>query len=140
VGIALYRAPGAGDGQRQCWSKCGNGNVTRVACFRVSANPVLYGTAQTVPTYLLPSILSRLYSKRGNHQPPYPFLVMSNYDQQTINEGDIMDIVTTAQERGMAYLWQAVAEQLADLEAMRVHVTMARTLLGAGGTCTRLLK
>jgi hypothetical protein len=40
----------------------------------------------------------------------------------------------------MAYLWQAVAEQIADLEAMRVHVTMARTLLGSGGTRTRLLK
>ena len=51
-----------------------------------------------------------------------------------------MDVVTTAQERGMAYLWQAVAEQIADLEAMRVHVTMARTLLSNGGTRTKLLK
>ena len=51
-----------------------------------------------------------------------------------------MDIVTTAHQRGMAYLWQAVAEQIADLEAMRVHVTMARTLLSDGGTCTKLLK
>jgi hypothetical protein len=33
TGIALYRAQGAGDGQRQCLSECGNGNVTRVACF-----------------------------------------------------------------------------------------------------------
>ena len=65
---------------------------------------------------------------------------MSNYDQQAIKEDDIMDVVTTAQERGMAYLWQAVAEQIADVEAMRVHVTMARTLLSNGGTRTKLLK
>ena len=65
---------------------------------------------------------------------------MSDYDRQAIKEGDIMDIVTTAHQRGMAYLWQAVAEQIADLEAMRVHVTMARTLLSDGGTCTKLLK
>jgi hypothetical protein len=65
---------------------------------------------------------------------------MSDYDRQAIKGGDVMDIVTTAQERGMAYLWQAVAEQIADLEAMRVHVTMARTLLGDGGTRTKLLK
>jgi hypothetical protein len=67
-------------------------------------------------------------------------LLMSDYDQQAIQEDDIMDRVTTAQERGMAYLWQAVAEQIADLEAMRVHVTMARTLLSNGGTRTKLLK
>ena len=65
---------------------------------------------------------------------------MSDYDLQATEEGDIMDIVTTAQERGMAYLWQAVAEQIADPEAMRVHVTMAEKLLVAGKTCTRLLK
>jgi hypothetical protein len=65
---------------------------------------------------------------------------MSDYDQQAIKEDDIMDRVTTAQERGMAYLWQAVAEQIADLEAMRVHITMARTLLSNGGTRTKLLK
>jgi hypothetical protein len=33
AGIAIYRAAGAGDGQRQCLSECGNGNVTRVARF-----------------------------------------------------------------------------------------------------------
>jgi hypothetical protein len=65
---------------------------------------------------------------------------MSDYDLQASAEGDIMDTVTTAQERGMAYLWQAVAEQIADPEAMRVHVTMARTLLRDGGTRTKLLK
>jgi hypothetical protein len=65
---------------------------------------------------------------------------MSDYDQQAIKEGDTMDIVMTVQERGMAYLWQAVAEQIADVEAMRVHVTMARTLLSNGGTRTKLLK
>ena len=65
---------------------------------------------------------------------------MSDDDPQAINEGHILAMVMTAQERGMAYLWQAVAEQIADLEAMRVHVTMARTLLGSGGTRTRLLK
>jgi hypothetical protein len=68
---------------------------------------------------------------------------MSDYDQPAIKEGDIMDIVDlvkTAHERGMAYLWQAVAEQIADLEAMRLHVTMARTLLSDGGTRTKLLK
>jgi hypothetical protein len=110
--------------------------------FRESAAPVL-GTAphRPYPPSLLVSILSRLNSKRGNfHQPPHPFLLMSDYDQQAIKEGDILDIVTSAQERGMAYLWQAVAEQIADLEAMRVHVTMARTLLGDGGTRTKLLK
>ena len=65
---------------------------------------------------------------------------MSNYDPQAAKQGDVMDMVMTAQERGMAYLWQAVAEQIADLEAMRAHVTMARALLGVSGTCTRLLK
>ena len=65
---------------------------------------------------------------------------MNDYDLQATEEGDIIDTVTTAQERGMAYLWQAVAEQIADLEAMRVHVTMARTLLSNGGTRTKLLK
>ena len=38
----------------------------------------------------------------------------------------------------MVYLWQAVAEQLADPEAMRAHVTMARTLLGDGKMSARL--
>ena len=59
---------------------------------------------------------------------------MSDDDPQAIKEGHILAIVMTAQERGMAYLWQAVAEQIADLEEM------ARTLLGSGGTRTRLLK
>ena len=101
-----------------------------------------YGTAQTVSPYPVTlNSFSRLNSKRGNfHQPPRPFLLMSDYDQQAIKEDDIMDVVTTAQERGMAYLWQAVAEQIADLESMRVHVTMARTLLSDGGTRTKLLK
>jgi hypothetical protein len=55
-------------------------------------------------------------------------------------EGDTMDAVTSPEERGMAYLWQAVTEQITDHEAMRVHVIMARALLGDGRTCTRLLK
>lgn len=66
---------------------------------------------------------------------------MNDHDQQAIREGDIkMDALTSAEERGMVYLWQAVAEQIADPEAMRAHVTMARTLLGRGRTSTRLLK
>jgi hypothetical protein len=65
---------------------------------------------------------------------------MNGRDQEAIREGDLMEAATSAEERGMAYLWQAVAEQIADPEAMRVHVTMARTLLGDGGKCTRLLK
>jgi hypothetical protein len=40
----------------------------------------------------------------------------------------------------MVCLWQAVAEQIADPEAMRVHVVRAQKLLGAGKACTRLLK
>jgi hypothetical protein len=51
-----------------------------------------------------------------------------------------MEAATSAEERGMVCLWQAVAEQIADPEAMRVHVTMAEKLLVAGKTCTRLLK
>ena len=99
------------------------------------------GTAQTVPTRPVTFNSFCLNSKRGNfHQPPHPFFVMSDDDPQAIKEGHILAIVMTAQERGMAYLWQAVAEQIADLEEMRVHVTMARTLLGSGGTRTRLLK
>jgi hypothetical protein len=54
--------------------------------------------------------------------------------------GEILDAVTAAKARGMVCLWQAVAEQIADPEAMRVHVTMARTLLRDGGTRTKLLK
>jgi hypothetical protein len=54
--------------------------------------------------------------------------------------GDILDEVRAAKARGMVCLWQAVAEQIADPEAMRAHVTMARTLLGRGRTSTRLLK
>jgi hypothetical protein len=63
---------------------------------------------------------------------------MNGRDQEALREGDLMEAATSAEERGMAYLWQAVAEQIADPEAM--HVTMARTLLGDGGKCTRLLK
>jgi hypothetical protein len=51
-----------------------------------------------------------------------------------------MEAATSAEERGMVCLWQAVAEQIADPEAMRVHVMMAQKLLVAGKTCTRLLK
>jgi hypothetical protein len=65
---------------------------------------------------------------------------MSEHDQQALREGDMMDAITTAKERGMVYLWQAIAEQLADVEAMRAHVMLARTLLGDARTCTRLLK
>jgi hypothetical protein len=110
--------------------------------FRVGAALVLrVAPHRPYPRGLLRSILSCLNSKRGHfHQPPYPFLVMSDDDPQAITEGHMLAMVMTAQERGMAYLWQAVAEQIADLEAMRVHVTMARTLLGSGGTRTRLLK
>ena len=61
---------------------------------------------------------------------------MDDLDLQPIKASDIK--VTTAQEQGMVYLWQAVAEQLADPEAMRAHVTMARTLLGDGRTPARL--
>ena len=63
---------------------------------------------------------------------------MNDYDPQPIEASDIRDPVTTAQEQGMVYLWQAVAEQLADPEAMRAHVTMARTLLGDGKMSARL--
>ena len=65
---------------------------------------------------------------------------MNGRDQQAISEGDLMEAATSAEERGMVCLWQAVAEQIADPEAMRVHVTMAEKLLVAGKTCTRLLK
>jgi len=61
---------------------------------------------------------------------------MNDLDPQPITVGDIK--VATAQEQGMVYLWQAVTEQLADPEAMRAHVTMARTLLGDGRTPARL--
>ena len=61
---------------------------------------------------------------------------MDDLDPQPIKACDIK--VTTAQEQGLVYLWQAVAEQLADPEAMRAHVTMARTLLGDGRTPARL--
>jgi hypothetical protein len=63
---------------------------------------------------------------------------MNDLDPQPIKAGDIRETVATAQEQGMVYLWQAVAEQLADPEAMRAHVTMARTLLGDGRTSARL--
>jgi hypothetical protein len=65
---------------------------------------------------------------------------MNGRDQQAIREGDPMEAATSAEERGMVCLGQAVAEQIADPEAMRVHVMMAQKLLVAGKTCTRLLK
>ena len=52
--------------------------------------------------------------------------------------GDILDAVTAAKARGMVYLWQAVADQIADPEAMRPHVVTAQTLLGACRTFNRL--
>jgi hypothetical protein len=52
--------------------------------------------------------------------------------------GDILDAVTAAKARGMVYLWQAVAEQIVDPEAMRAHVATAQTLLGACRTFNRL--
>ena len=65
---------------------------------------------------------------------------MNEHSPQAVNEGDMADGVMAAQKCGMAHLWQAVTEQIADPEGMRVHVTMAQKLLGAGKTCTRLLK
>jgi hypothetical protein len=65
---------------------------------------------------------------------------MNGRDQQAIKEGDVMEAARSAEERGMTHLWQAITEQIADPEGMRVHVMMARKLLGAGKTCTRLLK
>ena len=65
---------------------------------------------------------------------------MDEHDQQASREGDLMEAAMSAEERGMAHLWQAVTEQIADPEGMRVHVLMAQKLLGAGKTCTRLLK
>ena len=47
-----------------------------------------------------------------------------------------MEAVASAKERGMLCLWQAVIEQIADPEAMRLHVNMAQTLLGTGKTYT----
>jgi hypothetical protein len=71
---------------------------------------------------------------------PVIFNSMNGRDQQAIKEGDVMAAARSAEERGMAHLWQAVTEQIADPEGMRVHVMMAQKLLGAGKTCTRLLK
>jgi hypothetical protein len=65
---------------------------------------------------------------------------MNGRDQQTIGEGDPVEAATGAEERGMVCVWQAVAEQIADPEATRVHVMMAQKLLGGGKTCTWLLK
>jgi hypothetical protein len=65
---------------------------------------------------------------------------MNGRDQQTIREGDPLEAATGAEERGMVCLWQAVAEQIADPEAMRMHVMTAQKLLGAGKTYTRVLK
>ena len=52
--------------------------------------------------------------------------------------GAIFDEVRAAKARGMVCLWQAVAEQIADPEAMRPHVVTAQTLLGACTTFNRL--
>jgi hypothetical protein len=49
---------------------------------------------------------------------------MNEHDRQALDERDIVDVVTTAQERGMVYLWPVVAEQIANPEAMHVHVMM----------------
>jgi hypothetical protein len=65
---------------------------------------------------------------------------MNEHSPQAVNEGDMADGVMAAQKCGMAHLWQAVTEQIADPEAMRVNVTMARTVVAAGRTCTRLLR
>jgi hypothetical protein len=64
---------------------------------------------------------------------------MNEHDRQALNEYDIVDVVTTVQERSMVYLWQVVSGQIADPEAMRMHVTMAQKPIGADKTCTRLL-
>jgi hypothetical protein len=61
---------------------------------------------------------------------------MNELDPQAFSVGDGMDAVLSAKERGMGCLWQAVAEQIADPEAMRLHVNMAQTLLGTGKTYT----
>ena len=41
-------------------------------------------------------------------------------------ESEIVEAATSAEERGMVCLWQAVTEQIADLEATRALVLMAR--------------
>src|ERR1700676_198575 len=82
----------------------------------------------------------RAASYRRHPTQPATFRSMNEHDQQAASEADIVDVVTTVQERGLAYLWQAVTEQIADPDAMRAHVMMARTLLGSGNTYTRLLK
>jgi hypothetical protein len=68
------------------------------------------------------------------------FNSMDELDRQASQEVDVMEVVKTPKERGLAYLWQAITEQIGDIEAMRAHVTLARALLGDGRTCTRLLK
>jgi hypothetical protein len=50
---------------------------------------------------------------------------MNEHDRQALNEGDIVYVVTTGQERGMVYFRPVVAEQTANPEAMRVHATGA---------------
>ena len=52
--------------------------------------------------------------------------------------GDMLDAVTAAKARGMVYLWQAVADQIADPEAMRAQVVTAQTLLGTSKTFNRM--
>jgi hypothetical protein len=61
---------------------------------------------------------------------------MNEHDPQSANEADVVDVVTTVQEHGLVYFWQAVTEQITDPEAMRTHVMMARTLLAVGQTYT----
>ncbi len=51
-----------------------------------------------------------------------------------------MEAVASAKERGMLCLWQAVIEQIADPEAMRTNVLLARKLLGGGTTSRRQRK
>ena len=51
-----------------------------------------------------------------------------------------MEAVASAKERGLLCLWQAVIEQIADPEAMRTNVLLARKLLGGGTTSRRQRK
>jgi hypothetical protein len=48
---------------------------------------------------------------------------MNEHDRQALDEGDIVDIAATVQQRGMVYLWPVVAERIANTEAMRVDAT-----------------
>ena len=64
---------------------------------------------------------------------------MNEQGQQALRE-DSMEAVASAKERGMLCLWQAVIEQIADPEAMRTNVLLARKLLGGGTTSRRQRK